>query len=75
MEPEKYQCKLLLEFFEKYPKVEIKEDYYQTLEGKKERAAWAQMLNASQCLYLKRKNKTVIVQIGEGGDYEVAATI
>ena len=32
------------------------------------------MLNTSQCMYLKRKNMQV-VQIGEGGVYEVAATL
>jgi|LauGreDrversion4_2_1035121.scaffolds.fasta_scaffold808635_2 hypothetical protein len=32
------------------------------------------MLNTSQCMYLKRKQMKV-VQIGEGGTYEVAATI
>ena len=75
MEPEKFQCKLLISFFEKYPVVKTKEDYYQTQEGLKERAEWAKMLNSCKCLYLKRKNKTEIVQIGEGGQYEVAATI
>jgi hypothetical protein len=32
------------------------------------------MLNASKCLYLKRK-KMQVVQIDEGGRYEVAATL
>ncbi len=49
-------------------------DEYWTKDALKERADWAIMLNTSQCMYLKRKNMQV-VQIGEGGVYEVAATL
>ena len=74
MEPKKYQCELLNSFFKQYPVVKRSSDDYETAEGLKERAAWAVMLNSSKCLYLKRK-KMEVVQIDEGGVYEVAATI
>ena len=74
MDVERFQCKHLLAFFEKYPNVKRTNKEYQTKDALKERADWAVMLNTSQCMYLKRKNMQV-VQIGEGGVYEVAATL
>ena len=74
MDPKRFQCKHLISFFEKYPSVKRTNEEYQTPEGLKERADWAVMLNTSNCMYLKRKQMNV-VQIGEGGCYEVAATI
>jgi hypothetical protein len=73
-DPQSYQSNLLEKFFQIYPIVHADADYYATAEGLQERAEWAQMLNASKCLYLKRKQMGV-VQVDEGGLYEVAATI